>query len=153
MPESDLHSYERGLGRGCTVLVASHVPGDQLRAAHAALDEGALEVDEERDTAPDEGAIGTAGHRSRAVIMRNHGVFTIGKDATDAVKAAVLCEDVARSTHLARQLGPLQLIPADDVTRLFDRYQNVYGQHGDSEDPADPPTAAQPAAPTTGDEQ
>ena len=42
------------------------------------------------------------GHRSRAVIMKNHGVFTIGKDAKDAVKAAVMCEDVAKTTWIAR---------------------------------------------------
>src|SRR6185437_1763922 len=44
-------------------------------------------------------------HRSRAVLMANHGVFTIGKDARDAVKAAVMCEDVARTVHISRQLG------------------------------------------------
>jgi L-ribulose-5-phosphate 4-epimerase len=71
-----------------------------------------------------------AGHRSPAVIMRNHGVFTIGRSAKDAVKAAVMCEDVARSTHLARQLGPLVPIEQSDVDALFDRYQNVYGQPG-----------------------
>lgn len=68
------------------------------------------------------------GHRSPAVIMANHGVFTIGRDAKAAVKAAVMCEDVARSTHIARQLGALTTIPEDDVTALYDRYQNVYGQ-------------------------
>ncbi len=71
-----------------------------------------------------------AGHRSPAVIMQNHGVFTIGKDARAAVKAAVMCEDVARSTHLARQLGKLVPIAQDDVDALYDRYQNVYGQPG-----------------------
>jgi L-ribulose-5-phosphate 4-epimerase len=70
------------------------------------------------------------GHRSPAVIMQNHGVFTIGKDAKAAVKAAVMCEDVARSTHLARQLGTLVPIGRDDVDALYDRYQNVYGQPG-----------------------
>jgi L-ribulose-5-phosphate 4-epimerase len=69
-------------------------------------------------------------HRSPAVIMANHGVFTIGRDATAAVKAAVMCEDVARSTHLARQLGPLVPIQQSDVDALFDRYQNAYGQQG-----------------------
>jgi len=68
------------------------------------------------------------GHRSTAVIMKNHGVFTIGRDAKAAVKSAVMCEDVARSTHIARQLGPLVPIPQDDVDALHDRYQNVYGQ-------------------------
>jgi L-ribulose-5-phosphate 4-epimerase len=69
-----------------------------------------------------------SGHRSRAAIMQNHGVFTIGPNAKAAVKAAVMCEDVARSTFLARQMGPLVPIPQDDVDALYDRYQNVYGQ-------------------------
>ena len=71
-----------------------------------------------------------SGHRSPAVLMRSHGVFTIGKDARAAVKAAVMCEDVARSVHLSRQLGePLPIVKAD-IDRLYDRYQNVYGQPG-----------------------
>lgn len=70
------------------------------------------------------------GHRSRAVLMQNHGVFTIGSDAKDAVKAAVMCEDVARTTHIALQGGPLIDIPQDKIDALFDRYQNVYGQPG-----------------------
>jgi L-ribulose-5-phosphate 4-epimerase len=69
-----------------------------------------------------------AGHRSRAVLLRNHGPFTIGSDARDAVKAAVMVEDVARTVHIARQLGTPVPIPADAVDALFDRYQNVYGQ-------------------------
>ncbi|MFC5381428.1 L-ribulose-5-phosphate 4-epimerase [Aquipuribacter nitratireducens] len=68
------------------------------------------------------------GHRSRAVLMAQHGVFTIGSDAKDAVKAAVMCEDVARSTFLAHQLGTPEPLPAEAVDRLFERYQNVYGQ-------------------------
>jgi L-ribulose-5-phosphate 4-epimerase len=69
-----------------------------------------------------------AGHRSAAVLMRSHGVFTIGKDARAAVKAAVMCEDAARSVHLARQLGEPLPIDKADIDRLYDRYQNVYGQ-------------------------
>jgi len=68
------------------------------------------------------------GHRSRAVLMQNHGPFTIGKDARDAVKAAVMVEDVARTVHLARQGGDLIPIPQDAIDSLFNRYQNVYGQ-------------------------
>jgi L-ribulose-5-phosphate 4-epimerase len=69
-----------------------------------------------------------ADHRSPAVLMRNHGVFTIGKDARAAVKAAVMCEDAARTVHVARQLGePIPIEPAD-IDRLYERYQNVYGQ-------------------------
>ena len=68
------------------------------------------------------------GHRSPAVLMRNHGVFTIGATPKAAVKAAVMCEDVARTVHIARQLGEPLPIPQDDIDRLYDRYQNVYGQ-------------------------
>jgi L-ribulose-5-phosphate 4-epimerase len=68
------------------------------------------------------------GHRSPAVLMQNHGVFTIGKDARSAVKAAVMCEDVARTVHLAKQLGPVIPIPQAQIDALFSRYQIVYGQ-------------------------
>lgn len=70
-----------------------------------------------------------SGHRSPAVLMRNHGPFTIGKDAKAAVKAAVLLEEVARTVHIARELGEPSLIPQAEVDSLYDRYQNVYGQH------------------------
>ncbi len=68
------------------------------------------------------------GSRSRAVLMAGHGPFTIGRDARDAVKAAVMLEDVARTVHISRQLGSPEPLPAADVTSLFERYQNVYGQ-------------------------
>ncbi|WP_432924610.1 L-ribulose-5-phosphate 4-epimerase [Microbispora sp. CA-135349] len=68
------------------------------------------------------------GHRSRAVLMQNHGVFTIGESPKAAVKAAVMCEDVARTVHVSRQLGEPLPIAQGDIDRLYDRYQNVYGQ-------------------------
>lgn len=73
-----------------------------------------------------------SGHRSRAVLMQNHGPFTIGTDAKDAVKAAVMVEDVARTVHYAREAGPLIPIPRDAIDSLYNRYQNVYGQSGDT---------------------
>ncbi len=69
-----------------------------------------------------------AGHRSPAVLMRNHGVFTIGKNARAAVKAAVMTEDVARTVHLARAYGEPIPIPSADIDALYERYTNVYGQ-------------------------
>jgi len=72
------------------------------------------------------------GHRSRAVLMQNHGPFTIGVSAKDAVKAAVMCEDAARTVHIARQAGELISIPQDRIDALYARYQNVYGQSGDA---------------------
>jgi len=66
--------------------------------------------------------------RSPAVLMRNHGPFTVGSDARSAVKAAVMVEDVARTVLIGQQLGTLGRIDDRDVAALFDRYQNVYGQ-------------------------
>jgi L-ribulose-5-phosphate 4-epimerase len=63
--------------------------------------------------------------------MRSHGPFTIGVSARDAVKAAVLAEDAARTAHAARQVGPLIPLPQGAIDRLYDRYQNIYGQADD----------------------
>lgn len=68
------------------------------------------------------------GHKSPAIIMQNHGVFTIGKTPKDAVKAAVMCEDVARTAYLAVQLGKPLEISDEDIAKLHHRYTNVYGQ-------------------------
>src|ERR671927_839172 len=65
---------------------------------------------------------------SQAVLLKNHGIFTVGKTARNAVKAAVMTEDVARTVWLALQLGQPDEIPADAVEKLHDRYMNVYGQ-------------------------
>ena len=66
--------------------------------------------------------------RSPAVLMRNHGPFTIGPSARKAVAAAVMVEEVARTVHVSRQLGEPTRIDQADVDRLYDRYQNVYGK-------------------------
>jgi L-ribulose-5-phosphate 4-epimerase len=75
------------------------------------------------------GIVGTlTGHRSPAVLMRSHGVFTIGPTARAAVKAAVMCEDVARTVHLARSLGRPVPLAAGEIDALHQRYTTVYGQ-------------------------
>jgi L-ribulose-5-phosphate 4-epimerase len=68
------------------------------------------------------------GHRSPAVLMRQHGVFTIGKSGKDALKAAVMCEDAAKSVSIAMQVGEPKRLPNAIIDALFNRYQNVYGQ-------------------------
>ena len=69
-----------------------------------------------------------SGSPSPAVLMQNHGPFTIGKDARAAVKAAVMCEEVARTVHISRQLGEPLPIDQAQIKALHDRYQNVYGR-------------------------
>jgi L-ribulose-5-phosphate 4-epimerase len=66
--------------------------------------------------------------KSPAVLLKNHGVFTIGKNAKAAVKAAVMTEDNAKTVWLALQMGMPDEIPQEDVDKLHDRYINVYGQ-------------------------
>jgi L-ribulose-5-phosphate 4-epimerase len=66
--------------------------------------------------------------KSPAVLLKNHGVFTIGKDAKAAVKAAVMTEDVAATVWMTMQIGQPDEIPPEDVAKLHDRYMNVYGQ-------------------------
>ena len=70
-----------------------------------------------------------SGHRSPAVLMHGHGVFSIGATALAALKAAVMCEDVARTVHLARAFGDVAPLEQGAIDALYERYQNVYGQH------------------------
>lgn len=69
-----------------------------------------------------------AGKRSPAVLMRQHGVFTIGVSAKASLKAAIMCEDNAKSVAVAMQLGEPKRLPQEVIDQLFERYQNVYGQ-------------------------
>jgi len=65
---------------------------------------------------------------SLAILIKSHGVFTIGPTATAATKAAVMVEDVARTVHLALQLGQPEEIPPQEVERAHQRYVEKYGQ-------------------------
>lgn len=69
------------------------------------------------------------GHRSQAVLMKNHGVFTIGKDAQTALKVAVMCEDVAKTLWIARSMGEVNRLPQESIDLLYSRYQKAYGQN------------------------
>lgn len=71
--------------------------------------------------------------RSPAVLMGNHGPFTIGKDANAAVKAAVMVEEVAKTVAIAESLGQTRPIEQEHIDSLHERYQNVYGPGQDKE--------------------
>ena len=66
--------------------------------------------------------------KSPAVLLKNHGVFTIGKNAKSAVKAAIMTEDNAKTVWLALQIGTPDVISEEDVEKLHHRYTHVYGQ-------------------------
>ncbi len=74
---------------------------------------------------------------SPAVLLQTHGVFTIGKSVKEAVKAAVMTEDIAYTTWLALQIGTPTAIAPEHVAHLHHRYQSCYGQPEPA--PAAPP--------------
>lgn len=69
-------------------------------------------------------------HRNRApaILMGNHGVFAWGGSVREALKAAVMAEDVAKTVWLAMQIGDVKPIPPGEAEKWFDRYHNRYGQ-------------------------
>lgn len=65
---------------------------------------------------------------SSAILLMNHGVFAVGETAEEAVKAAVMVEDAARTVFYALQLGEPRPIPDQEIARARRRYLNDYGQ-------------------------
>ncbi|HUU14423.1 MAG TPA: L-ribulose-5-phosphate 4-epimerase [Terriglobia bacterium] len=66
--------------------------------------------------------------RAPAVLLGQHGVFAWGPTPREAVKAAVMLEDVAKTVHLALLLGKPQPLPSEEVKKWWDRYHSTYGQ-------------------------
>ncbi len=64
---------------------------------------------------------------SVAILMRQHGVFTIGPTVQKALKAAVMVEDVARTVWLAMQIGQVEDLPPEEIAANYERYQHRYG--------------------------
>jgi len=65
---------------------------------------------------------------SPAILMKNHGVFTIGPSPRVALKTAVMLEDVAKTVFLAMLRGTPHGIPAEEVKRAHKKYMEQYGQ-------------------------
>jgi len=66
--------------------------------------------------------------RAPAVLLGQHGVFAWGPTPREAVKAAVMLEDVAKTVHLALLLGKPEPLPPEEVKKWWDRYHSTYGQ-------------------------
>ncbi|MBX3066100.1 MAG: L-ribulose-5-phosphate 4-epimerase [Anaerolineae bacterium] len=66
--------------------------------------------------------------KSPAVLLQNHGVFAVGKDAEAAVKAAVMAEDSAATIWTALQMGEPLPLSRENIDKLHYRYKNIYGQ-------------------------
>jgi L-ribulose-5-phosphate 4-epimerase len=66
--------------------------------------------------------------KSPAILLRNHGVFTVGSSVEAAVKTAVMVEDAARTVYFALQLGVPLDMPEDEIAWAHRRYVDEYGQ-------------------------
>ena len=66
--------------------------------------------------------------RALAIIMQNHGVFTIGSSPQQATKMAIEVEEIAKIAHLAMSRGEPILLPESQINHMVDLYQNKYGQ-------------------------
>jgi L-ribulose-5-phosphate 4-epimerase len=64
----------------------------------------------------------------KSILLKNHGVFSVGRTGKDAVKAAVMTEDSAKTVWLAMQIGKPEEIPPENVAKLHARYREKYGQ-------------------------
>ncbi len=69
-------------------------------------------------------------HRNQgpAILLARHGVFTFDATPAQALKAAVMVEDVAKTLWLARSLGPVAAMPTDEIAKWWTRYHTTYGQ-------------------------
>ena len=70
-------------------------------------------------------------NRSPAILLGNHGVFTWGPNAREALEAAVMTEDVAKTVHLALQIGQPRDLPPEEIKKWYDHYHYAYGQSGE----------------------
>jgi L-ribulose-5-phosphate 4-epimerase len=65
---------------------------------------------------------------SKIILLQNHGVFGVGKDAWAAVRAAIVCEEICKTVSIALSMGDAPALPDAAVKRAYERFQNEYGQ-------------------------
>ncbi len=65
-----------------------------------------------------------------AALVQAHGVFTMGKSATEATSIAMYLEEAAMTTHLAMCRGPVKELPQEEIDRCFHWFRKNYGQEG-----------------------
>lgn len=74
-------------------------------------------------------AIIEAAQGGMAVLVKAHGVFTMGKSATEATSIAMYLEEAAKTTHLAMLRGPVEEMPQEEIDRCYKWFRQNYGQN------------------------
>ncbi|MCY4300821.1 MAG: class II aldolase/adducin family protein [Aestuariivita sp.] len=98
----------------------THILGRDIPCSHYATPG---EVDTGR-------AVLDAAEGGYATLVKAHGVFTMGKSATEATNIAIYLEEAAKTTHLAMMRGPVEEIPQDEMDRCYNWFRKNYGQSG-----------------------
>jgi L-ribulose-5-phosphate 4-epimerase len=75
-------------------------------------------------------AIVEAAGGGMAALVKAHGVFTMGKSATEATSVAMYLEEAAKTTHLAMLRGPVEELPQEEIERCYRWFRKNYGQSG-----------------------
>lgn len=73
-------------------------------------------------------AIIEAAQGGMAVLVKAHGVFTMGRSATEATGVAMYLEEAAKTTHLAMLRGPVEEMPQEEIDRCYKWFRQNYGQ-------------------------
>ena len=97
-----------------THLIGGGVPCTRW-ATPAADDTGAAIIE----------AVGPSG---LAAVVARHGVFTMGRSASEALEVALHVEEAAMTIRLAQQSGPVTSLPDEEIERCFAWYRDNYGQ-------------------------
>lgn len=75
-------------------------------------------------------AVVDAAAGGHAALAKAHGVFTMGKSATEAASIAMYLEEAAKTTHLAMLRGPVESLPQEEIDRCYNWFRRNYGQSG-----------------------
>lgn len=128
---SDIGGIVHTHSKYATAFAVAGKPLPTTTTTHACLfgDEipisGLAEIGEEQIGRAIVAEIGSAS----AILMRNHGVFAVGKDAGTALRHAIYVEESAEATFLAQLLGgPVDTLGADFIQSCRRMYLNDYGQ-------------------------
>lgn len=73
-------------------------------------------------------AIIEAAGEGKAVLIKAHGVFTMGESATEATSIAMYLEEAAKTVHLAMTRGPVEELAQEEIDRCHVWFRRNYGQ-------------------------
>lgn len=65
---------------------------------------------------------------TNAILLKNHGTVSVGKDINEALTNSIIVEESAKKAFYAKQIGVLSIIPEDECRSIRKNVKNNYGQ-------------------------